>query len=84
LVGYKPRETSDCTQSGVLENFEFVTVGLGYVGSPYRTDKSYDWSQISFVDGSFVRKGKGTVMGNYWVEKVSGHFEVFGNVVDVF
>jgi hypothetical protein len=84
LVGYKPRETIDCTQSGVLKNSEFVTFGLGCIGSPYRIGLSYDWSQISFVDESFVRKRKGTVMGNYWVEEVSGRFEVFGNVVDVF
>jgi hypothetical protein len=84
LVRYKPRETSDCTQNGVLENFDFVTVGLGYVGSPYRTGISNDWSQINFLNESLIRKGKGTVMGNYWVEEVSGHFEIFGNVVDVF
>jgi hypothetical protein len=59
-------------------------VGFGYVGGPYRTGISYDWSQISFVDESFVGKGEGAVMGNYWVEEVSGLFEVFGNVVEVF
>jgi hypothetical protein len=84
LVGYKPWETCDCTQNGVLEDFEFVTVGFGYVRSSYRTGKYYDWSQISCVNESFVRNGKGTVMGNYWEEVVSGHFEVFGNVVDMF
>jgi hypothetical protein len=84
LVGYKPRETCDCTQSGVLDDFEFVTVGFGYIRNPYRTGINYDMSQISFVNESFVRNGKGTIMGNYWVEVISGHFEVFGNVVNVF
>jgi hypothetical protein len=74
LVGYKPQETCDCTQSGVLEDFEFVTVEFGYVRSPYRTGINFEWSQISFINESFDINGKGTVIGNYWVEVVSGHF----------